>query len=212
MNLIVWDVDDVLNDLMRAWFEQHWLPRHPECPLRYEQLRENPPHRLLGIAEADYLASLDEFRQSDAARALAPNLEILAWLRTRGAHFRHMALTSRPIETTPPVAEWVFQHFGDYLRTFSVVPTRQPSDLPVYERSKGKFLRWLGKEGVLVDDNETHVEAATAGGMSGVVFPRPWNRSRLTVAETLELIQSFARRQRRVRHRPEPMECYDEAV
>ena len=70
MNLIVWDIDDVLNDLMRAWFELHWRPRHPECSLHYSQLRENPPQRVLGISESEYLSSLDEFRLSGRARAM----------------------------------------------------------------------------------------------------------------------------------------------
>ena len=55
MNLVVWDIDDVLNPLMRDWFEQHWLPRHSECRIAYQELTANPPHRVLGIAEDEYL-------------------------------------------------------------------------------------------------------------------------------------------------------------
>ena len=59
MRTLVWDIDDVLNDLMRSWFTEEWLPTHPDCRLAYADLLENPPHRVLGIAEAEYLASLD---------------------------------------------------------------------------------------------------------------------------------------------------------
>jgi FMN phosphatase YigB (HAD superfamily) len=211
MNLIVWDIDDVLNDLMRVWFEQHWLPRHPECPLRFEQIRENPPHRVLGISESEYLASLDEFRSSEMAGAMRPNAELYAWFQTRGARYRHVALTARPLASAPAAAEWLFRHFGDYIRTFSVVPSRLAPDLPPYDLTKGKFLRWLGKEGVLVDDNAANVEAAAAAGMGGILFPQPWNQSRLSVTETIELIESSARRHRRSKRPPEPIECYDEA-
>ena len=48
MLTIVWDVDDVLNDLMAVWFRDAWLPKHAACPVRYEEITENPPHRVLG--------------------------------------------------------------------------------------------------------------------------------------------------------------------
>ncbi len=51
MKTIVWDIDDVLNDLTRAWFETAWLPAHRECRLTYEELKVNPPHELLGTSE-----------------------------------------------------------------------------------------------------------------------------------------------------------------
>ena len=36
MLTIVWDVDDVLNDLMHAWFKHSWLADHPDGKIRYE--------------------------------------------------------------------------------------------------------------------------------------------------------------------------------
>ena len=36
MKTIVWDVDDVLNDLMRDWLTQWWMPAHPETKIDYE--------------------------------------------------------------------------------------------------------------------------------------------------------------------------------
>ena len=59
LKTIAWDVDDVLNNLMRAWFEEKWLIDHPECNLLYEGLTENPPHRLLETNVDNYLKSLD---------------------------------------------------------------------------------------------------------------------------------------------------------
>ena len=191
MNLVVWDIDDVLNPLMRDWFEQHWLPRHSECRIAYQELTANPPHRVLGIAEDEYLNSLDEFRAAKAAREMAPNPEVLEWLQPHGARCRHLALTARPLQSAPGAAEWLFRHFGAYIRTFSVVPSRLTPQLPAYDRSKGEFLDWLGKDAVLVDDSETNVAAAKSLGMQGVVYPQPWNSSRLSVEETLTLVSEL---------------------
>ncbi len=52
LKTIVWDVDDVLNDLMGSWFFLG-CQDHPECAVTYEDLKEKPPqgsrghHRLL---------------------------------------------------------------------------------------------------------------------------------------------------------------------
>ena len=62
MKTIVWDVDDVLNNLMQSWLETAWLPAHPACQITYRLLTENPPHHLLGISKIEYLQSLDDFR------------------------------------------------------------------------------------------------------------------------------------------------------
>ena len=47
MVTIAWDVDDVLNDLMRHWFKSTWKTTHPECKVIYEDLSENPPRQIL---------------------------------------------------------------------------------------------------------------------------------------------------------------------
>jgi phosphoglycolate phosphatase-like HAD superfamily hydrolase len=193
MLTIVWDVDDVLNDLMRSWFEGEWLPAHPECRLRYADITQNPPHRVLGISEPEYLASLDAFRLSDRARLMQPNRDVVAWLQRSGDRFRHLALTARPLHTVPPLAEWVFYHYGAYVRTFGVVPVRQEAHIPRYDQSKVEFLQWLSKADVLVDDNQENVRAASSIGVAGVLYPQPWNRSESTVAGTLSLLSAIGR-------------------
>jgi len=57
---VVWDVDDVLNDLMQSWFDSVWTPEHPGELLRYAGVSQNPPHKLLGVGRDEYLASLKE--------------------------------------------------------------------------------------------------------------------------------------------------------
>ena len=192
MLTFVWDVDDVLNHLMRTWFTDEWLPGHPACRLTYSDIRENPPHRVLGISKAEYLASLDAFRVSEKARAMMPDSAILDWFRCHGDRHRHIALTARPLASAPCLSAWVLQHFGDYLRVFGVVPTRIESGVPRYDTSKEDFLRWFGKADLLIDDSEENIAAARSLGIRNVLYPQPWNGNRTTVDETLRRLADLA--------------------
>lgn len=195
MPTIVWDVDDVLNDLARRWLEDAWLPGRPGCPVRYEALTENPPHRLLGVDAATYLESLDEYRLSAAAGELAPVPEVLAWFGKHGDSCRHLALTARPAQTVAPAASWVFRHFGRWIRTFHFVPSPRPGqDLPGWERDKEDALRWLGLGEIVVDDSPVNLEGARRLGLAAVKIPRPWNASPSTLAQALEELTLHVRR------------------
>ncbi len=193
---IVWDVDDVLNDLTRRWLEDAWLPGHAGCPVRYEALVENPPHRLLGVDLQAYLGSLDEYRLSPQAARLEPVPEVMAWFREHGDSCRHLALTARPAGTVAPAAEWVFRHFGRWIRTFHFVPSPRPAeDLPDWERDKEDALRWLGIGDILVDDSPANLEGGRRAGLVAVTMPHPWNGSAATIGEALEkLTRLLARR------------------
>jgi hypothetical protein len=186
MLTIVWDLDDVLNNLTTVWLHEHWLPVHPECRIGYDALCENPPHRLLGVPEREYLASLDEFRASARARDIPPNAAVLDWLERFGARFRHVALTARPLESAGAGSEWLFRHFARHIRVFAVVPFRLEANAPSYDRNKGDFLRWLKQADILVDDSAANVAVAGEAGVRGLLFPQPWNSSPLSVAGTLE--------------------------
>lgn len=192
MLTIVWDVDDVLNELMLAWFSEAWKPSHPDCKLSYSEITENPPDRVLGIPRSDYLSSLDSFRLSEQARNMQPNPAVLEWLRDSGSGYRHMALTARPLDSTPIAAEWLFRHFGAYMRGFGVVPTRLAAGVPAYDRDKGEFLRWFGKADILVDDSEENLRAAEKLGIEGVLYPQPWNHASHSVRDTLEAVAQLA--------------------
>jgi hypothetical protein len=182
---IVWDVDDVLNDLMYQWFVTEWVPSHPDCLVAYSGLAANPPHASLGATLPEYLESMDLFRKSDAGIALTPNPEVLAWFSRYGSHSRHIALTARPLESAPEVAAWVFRHFGKWIRCFGVVPSRQTDNAPEYDQSKGDFLRWLGKGDILVDDTPANLEHAQQLGLKAFAWPQPWNGSTMSTTEIL---------------------------
>jgi len=188
MRTIVWDVDDVLNDLMRAWFTSVWKPAHAESRLQYEDIGDNPPYRSLGIGETEYLASLDAFRVSDHARCMAPNAAVLEWLGSYGDSYRHLALTARPLASAPAAAEWAFRHFGEYIRCFGVVPSRPGPATPSYDRDKGEFLRWFGGASFLVDDSAENLSEAQKLGIRTVLYPQPWNGAPHTVADALRIL------------------------
>jgi len=190
MVTIAWDIDDVLNELMRFWFEKKWLVNHPEVRLRYGELTENPPHKLLGVSKEEYLTSLDEFRLSAHYRKMQPIPEIKNWFLQNGKFFRHVAVTAVPIHVAYVSAEWLLKHFGTWIRTFHFVPSlRKRLKTPSYDKSKKDFLRWLGKVDIFIDDNEANIQGCRNLGIKGILFPRPWNRSKLTIAETLKILR-----------------------
>ena len=189
MKTIVWDVDDVLNDLTYSWFQEYRNVRQPNSTLKYQDLTQNPPHKILGITINEYLSSLDNFRNSEKGRNLKPNQQILDWLRKNGAKFRHIALTMRSRQTISSLAEWIFHHFGDWIHTFSFIPAnREGEKLPVYDKCKTDFLMWLGKVNYFIDDSAKNVEDAKEIGITAFLFPQPWNNSPLSVKQILEEI------------------------
>lgn len=192
MLTVVWDVDDILNDLMFQWYVHGWLAEHPDCCLSYEQLSANPPHTVLGVQRGDYLASMDRFRATDRARNMTPAPDALSWFREQGHRFRHIALTARPLESAPEVARWVILHFGEWIRCVGIVPTRTVEGVPVYDRTKGEYLAWLGRGDVLVDDASENIAQAASLGLKTLQPARPWNHATLTLAALLNELSQMA--------------------
>ena len=193
MKTIVWDVDDVLNDLMRVWFEQSWRPAHPQERLDYAGISRNPPHALLGVPKHEYLASLDAFRLSPAGSDLQPIPEVCEWFARHGHRFRHAALTATPLRAAAVSAAWVMQHFGQWVRSFHVIPSpRHGPSIPVYDQTKEEFLNWWRRADILVEDNADNAAAAERLGMRAILMPRPWNGGRGAPAEALAPLAALA--------------------
>jgi hypothetical protein len=187
MKTIVWDIDDVLNDSTRVWLEYCWLPAHPGCALRYDDLVENPPHLLLGVEKADYLKSLDLFRLSPLARDMTPDPRLLQWFRDNGTRFRHIALTARPRKTVSAAIDWVLLYFGQWFQTFSFVPAERPGETPGHpDLGKGDFLAWLGRADYFIDDHPANVLGAQELGIEAFLVARPWNTGGSTLEEIVE--------------------------
>ena len=192
MLTIAWDVDDVLNDLMRIWFEERWLKDHPGCAIRYDDITENPPHRLLGVSMAEYLRSLDEFRLSEGFQKMPPLPDIKEWFLRYGAFSRHIAVTATPLAAAPASSAWVMRHFGEWIRTFHFIPSkRNGQNIPEYDESKADFLKWFNRADVLVDDNEGNLEGAERLGFRCVLIPRPWNREKKGLTEALSSLSGL---------------------
>lgn len=192
MLTVVWDVDDILNDLMHQWFLHEWLAEHPNCRISFGELTCNPPDTVLGVHRSEYLASMDRFRKTERACNMTPNPEVLKWFHDQGHRYRHIALTARPLETAPDVAHWVMRHFGAWIRCFGVVPTRTEEGVPVYDRSKGEYLAWLGLGDVLVDDSTDNILQAASLGLKTLQAAQPWNNSTLTVPALLQELSRMA--------------------
>ena len=186
MITIAWDVDDVLNDLMRCWLFDKWLAEHSDCGLTFEQITENPPQRIIGCSLEEYRQSLDDFRLSKACSLMQPNQEILAWFNEHGHKARHIALTSVPIKAAHISADWVIRNFGSWIRSFNFVPSlRNNEQAPDYGNSKADYLRWLNKVDVLVEYSDGNIHEAKESGIKGILLKKPWNKGSLSVKAVL---------------------------
>ena len=187
MKTIAWDIDDVLNDLMDVWLVSKWLPEHPGCKVGFEQIAQNTPEIILNTTREDYFNSLDSFRLAKAYSQLKPNLEVLAWFETFGGKARHIALTSVPVFAAHVSADWVMRHFGKWIRSFNFVPSPRGTNekIPDYDKSKADYLKWMNKVDLLVEDSEVNIREAESLGIKGILIGRPWNKSKLSVADAL---------------------------
>jgi len=183
---IAWDVDDVLNDLMRSWLGYYQL-RNANSKVKYEDITENPPHKILKITQEEYLRSLLEFRLSEDFQNMSPNPEVLNWFQKHGNNYRHIAVTATPLGASSASTAWVVRHFGNWIRTFHFTPS-QYSEEANYKRLGGKadFLKWVDKFSILVDDSKQNVEETTRMGLTGLLFPRPWNKQEISLNVLLD--------------------------
>lgn len=193
MKTIVWDIDDVLNDCTKRWLEKGWLPYHRDCHVQYENLTENPPHKLLGVSKTEYLDSLDQFRLCSEAAEMVPDARVLKWFRSHGPHFRHLCLTARPRQTVFPAIEWVLRYYGEWFQMFSFVPSERPGEPPGHpDRDKRDFLSWLGKADYFIDDSADNIDKAKSLGIETFLVDQPWNQSDLTLVDILEALAKKA--------------------
>ena len=186
---LAWDVDDVLNGLMRAWLETWWRPQHPGCMLNYEDIKKNPPHELLGVELDEYLQSLDEFRLSGRYEQMQPNPEALEWFKKHGSSFRHVAVTAVPRIAAPVSSSWVIRHFGDWIRTFHFVPSSRPGDIPTtYKSTKAGCLKWLNRVDIFIDDNMRDIHEVSSLGTRCFLVLQPWNSGGMKIEKILEIL------------------------
>ncbi len=192
MLTIAWDVDDVLNGLMRAWLEDCWQPQHPDCALCFEEVEINPPNKLINASLEEYLRSLDAYRLSGLYAKMPPNPEVIEWFKSYGASFRHIALSAVSRIAAHVSASWVLKNFGDWIRTFHFVPSVRPGDISKnYEPTKAEYLKWLDRVDIFIDDHPGNVRDATAVGVKSFLVSRPWNSGGMEMDEILNALSSL---------------------
>lgn len=192
MKIIVWDIDDVLNDLTKEWFTSFSLDINITCSLKFEDLKENPPHNLLGITEEFYIKSLDKFRKEQGHK-LKPLMETLSWFERKGDRYFHIALTATPFFYVPLSAEWLFNNYGKWFNSFNFVPSKREGDGYRYRFStKLSLIKLFRNIDAFIDDNESNIEDVSTIGVKTFLFPRPWNKSQYSsVNEFFEDLDRF---------------------
>lgn len=188
---IAWDVDDVLNDLMRQWLEDFELSSNKIQTL-YDDILENPPHEILGISLHEYLNLLDIFRLSNKAYNMKPNEEIRSWFEEKGSSFRHIALTATPLKTAHVSAYWVTKNFGKWINSFNFVPSRRDEDnFSAQDKTKKEFLHRIKTVDILIDDNKNNIDDAESLGIKGILVSRPWNTGGHSIKEALGILDKI---------------------
>ena len=170
--VLAWDVDDVLNSLTAEWAHHHKLEfsgeRRNTCePVEYFSRQ--------GLDRESLLASLDAFRQSNYG-SLLPNqtaLDVIILASQSG--YIQVAITRTPFAFRSVVAEWVFDHFGEWFQGVCVVPSPRATDPAGFRyREKGELLAVFRQPTVLVDDAKANL-SSLPNDSRGVLYPQPWN-------------------------------------
>ena len=183
--IIIWDIDDVLNNLMDSWLSAWQLETNNDAT-KFSELTQNPPLKILSIDLETYYRSLDAFRNSAKARELKPNQSLLKWFREYGQHHNHIALTARPLKTMSNQAWWIYQNFGEWIHTLAVVPTLRDPKIRQRFKNKAEYLDWLNQGDIFVDDNAENVAEVARLGLKSLLFPQPWNDNNQSEADFIK--------------------------
>jgi len=110
---------------------------------------------------------------------------MIDWFRLHGRKAEHFVVTSVPLIAAHLSAEWVFSHFGKWVRSFNIVPSPREGDHDHGVSRKSDFLRTFAKVDIVVEDNLETIRSMREMGISTVTIPRPWNDSMETLEYTL---------------------------
>ena len=180
--LLVWDVDDVLNSLMRIYVERGLPDGARRIP--YAGITVNPPHELLEITRDEYLVSLDRVRAA-GFYDLPPRSEVSEFFAEYGSRFDHAVLSAVPMRFMPDSAAWVLHHFGRWIQNLFFIPSPRPEQKTASQlfATKAEAMAFLGRRAVLIDDSPANVGAVAKAGGRARLFPAPWNEGAKMSAE-----------------------------
>lgn len=187
--LLIWDIDDVLNDLSRLCIESTAQKLRPG--IKFEEIKNNPPLPELGCDLEEFRLILDECRDK-YLYSQAPRKDVLAFFQKNGENFRSMTLSSAPMDMASRSAEWVLRHFGRWIHGTVFVPSprkRVITGSPLFS-SKAEAVVTLG--GILIDDMPINVEAVKKAGGKALYFPAPWNENKnLAVQDFFHILEKM---------------------
>ena len=173
--LLIWDIDDVLNELIPLCIATTAQKVKPG--IKREDVQTNPPLEELGCSLDEYRKLLDECRDRHLY-SRPPRREVLEFFQEWGNCFRSVTLSSSPMHMAPRSAEWVLHHFGSWIQGTIFVPSPR-KHVPVESAlfaSKAEAVLSLG--GILIDDMPINVENVRAAGGEALYFPAPWNENK----------------------------------
>ena len=182
--IIIWDVDDVLNCMMESWLNSWNQGNNSNIALK--DIKENPPHEILGTTKEMYLTSLDEFRNSESGKYVLANSIVMNWFEGHGNKFKHVACTARPIETMPNQAWWIYYNFGQWINTVHAIGAVRDSKIDYQTGSKADFISYIDTEVIFIDDSEQNINAVSKIGAETILYPQPWNTSVYSEEEFIE--------------------------
>lgn len=173
MTIIIWDVDDVLNELTENWLNSinHSLVRTKQ------QLISPEFHAILGWSREKYLQSLDGYRRTSFAD-LIPNGSIQAFM-AHNSHVVHLVLTATPMLSAHLSAEWTIRHFGSWVDGFLLAPSARAGSNSDRSTKADHISRLVSDHDrvVCIDDQPLNVETAQRAGATAILWPQPWNES-----------------------------------
>ena len=173
--LLIWDIDDVLNELTALCIGTTAQKLKPG--IKWEELHTNPPLQELECSLDEYRRILDECRDQ-YLYSRPPCREVLEFFQEWGHLFRSVTLSSSPMHMAPRSAEWVLRHFGSWIQGTIFVPSprKHVSVATALFASKAEAVLALG--GILIDDMPINVERVRAAGGEALYFPAPWNENK----------------------------------
>jgi len=186
--ILIWDVDDVLNDLTIRVLEELGVVNTGPVTSSFSNPRDYVLS--LGYEEDTYLTCLDNVRRN-VFHELKPNAEIQSWLQEHGSKYSHMALTSTPLQFCSNSASWVFAHFSHWIDSFGCTPSPRPTDPKgMRYRTKAEYLTRLSTPYILIDDTVSNLEQIDPINGFGLQFPTRWSSTQ-TIPECLQSISAL---------------------
>jgi 5'(3')-deoxyribonucleotidase len=177
MKTIVWDVDEVLNNLVIEWLE-YWKVLFPDCKITYDQITNYSLKKVLNAPSNEILQSIDDFKFLGFFTDLKPNQKILKWFEEYGKYFHHIALTSCSLRTSHISASWVYENFGRWIRSFHCIPSsREGKEDIIYDINKAEYIKRIEDVDIFIDDCPENCEKVQDlyHGIKIFTPKKPWN-------------------------------------